>query len=181
MGQRATLYRVDKKRFEELRSLSEVDSIEPFIVDFAEFEKNHEGLKYLLVKWAKPNEVGLIEEIFYPSESLFDGTTEPNPDDPDEWEKYLEEFDNDSSIPFLNPEKTKTLGKLLTELNDQDFILLYNSKEMNKNKVYPWCWHDEEKEDLAFNKTDILQGIEKLKKILIEAGQNGDYILSSVG
>ena len=177
MGQSATLYEIKEDVFKKIAvdpSCFEINMTRHYEV----FEKNFEGLLFLLSKSVPIESKDIVKQIFYPldylGESIDFGSIDIGNLDEDSI------FDNEP-ISYLTPETINQLKELLNSLEKVDFIRNYNSRELNENGIYPEIWHDDESPDQAFNKRHIMEGFESLQNLFNRASEEGNYILVFVG
>ncbi|MEZ4910290.1 MAG: DUF1877 family protein [Saprospiraceae bacterium] len=177
MGQSATLYQIKERVFEKL-----ADDPSCFKADMAEeyeiFEKNFEGLLFVLSKSIPNESKEIINQIFYPSNYLgesinFDSIDFENLED----ESVLE----NEPISYLTPQLVGELKRLLDDINKTDFLSNYSSTELNDNGIYHEIWHDDESPDQVLNKRDIEEGFDLLRNLFNRANEEGNYILAFVG
>ncbi|MFD1293858.1 DUF1877 family protein [Lutibacter holmesii] len=171
MGQSSTLYEIDKLNFEKVKkdtSLFKSDLSKSYTI----FEQNFFGLEFILKKTIDKKLTEKIDQIFNPKCYLGEPVDYENID--------FSQIDfseiEDNSIYYLNPELIKEINVILNAISNSEFIMNYNSVELNKNRIYPEVWHDDESDDQVFNKKHIAEGIEQLKSILDRAEKSENYI-----
>jgi hypothetical protein len=177
MGQSATLYEIKEPTFQNIAndpSCFKIDMAERYEI----FEKNFDGISFVLAKCVPEDLKEELNQIFYPSDYLgesidFDSIDFENLEDP----SILE----NEPISYLTKEKVVQIKNLLLDINKDEFLIKYSSKELNENGVYPEVWHDDESPNQAFNKRDLEEGFDALRKLFQRAAENGHYILTFVG
>lgn len=175
MGQSATLYRISESVFTQLSA--NPSGFTPEMSDAYEtFEKNFEGIIFLLTKLCPSSARNLIQEIFYPTESIGEKLNSVEFD----IENAMSVLEGDS-IPCLKNEKINAISELLNSIDKQQLLDLYDPKELNKSDVYPGVWHTNESPDQAFNRRHIGDGFERLADFFNDAVRNDNFILAFVG
>lgn len=179
MSQSATLYPISQESFAIIEK-AKGKNVRPFdyTSEYETFQGTFMGLEFVLSKDRDKATISLIEEIFNPKKTV--GQADTNNLDfsklsQDELES-LTDF-----ISYLSPEKVEKINNILTKISEQEVADKYNSEELNTNEIYPWCWHDDESEDQAFNKKHLLQDFKLLKDFFNKAASNKNYILCFVG
>jgi len=173
MGQSATLYEVKEDEFKKI-------AVDPSFFNinmtryYEVFEKNFDGLLFLLSKSVPNESKDMVKQIFYPSNFLGKSIDFKSID--------FENWDEDSMldnepISYLAPETIGQLKELLNNLEKVDFLRNYNSREFNENGIYPEIWHDDESPDQAFNKRNLEEGFESLQNLFNRVAEEGNYIL----
>ena len=171
MGQSATLYEISKATFQEIvkdQSSFRISKAEQYVI----FEKNQEGVLFVLAKCVAEEHKEIIQEIFYPNDCI-GGSIDGKPID---FLKLKEDL-----IFYLSIEKVIQVNDLVSKISIDDFLSQYDSKELNDHQVYPWNWHDDESPRKVFNKRDIAEAFQALKRLFSQAVENGNYLFSFVG
>src|SRR5688500_638859 len=178
MSQSATLYSISPESFAIIEKANG-KKVQPseYATEYETFQGSFMGLEFLLSKDRDRASISLIEEIFNPKKTI--GATDTNNTDfsrlsQDELEA-LTDF-----ISYLPPEKGEKINTILSNISEQEVADKYNSGELNANEIYPWCWHDNDAKDAAFNKTHLLQDFRMLKDFFSKATSNKNYVLCYV-
>lgn len=172
MGQSATLYRIAQFKFDELLNNPATFNVR-MTQGHTTFEQNFEGLLFLLSKLASNSEQALVQEIFYPNDSI--GKTVDFDSD------NFMDFSDNEPINYLSPEKVRSIHGFLGRINKRDVLALYDPDELNKNGIYPRVWHSDESPDQGFNKRHIEEGFDNLIMLFNAAVSNNETILAFVG
>jgi hypothetical protein len=178
MGQAATLCRISSEKFIELQKMDNKVHFNPFpnSKPSPTFEGSFMALEFILSKGRQSFEVELIAEIFNPK-SMFGGYSGLlNCETDDEIEAFLMSDDN-YCIPYIDKNKIDQINQVLNGINEIDIYNNYDSQELNENGIYPRVWHDDNSENLAFNRRQILTDFAELKTVFQEAHREKDYIL----
>src|SRR5688500_8721378 len=124
MGQSATLYRITQTEFERLSKDPKSFSIR-MTEDHATFEQNFEGLLYLLSKLCSNSKQPLIQEIFYPIDSVGRKIDSVDFDVLDDL-SFLET----ESISYLDKEKIASIRTILYSVDKHQLLNSYDPKEL---------------------------------------------------
>ena len=178
MSQSATLYRVSYEKFKELKDSDIIDltNINAISKDSLTFLGSFMGIEFILAKGQDQKTASLISEIFYPNEELSNSDIEYLP-----LEDQNEIDDQEVRIPYLDSSTISRLNEFLVNFSETDVHSGYDSKELNDNGIYPGIWHNDNADNLVFNKRQILNDITKLKNLFYLANKEKDYILVFVG
>jgi Domain of unknown function (DUF1877) len=135
-------------------------------------EKNYDGIRYLLNKYDFEGIELLGDKIINPHEVLggpidFDSLDLENYDDLD---KILDQ------ISFISNTDVKMLNSYLKDIDKTKLLDLYHSKELNTNDIYPAIWHDDESEDLGYNRRHIENGFDRLFELYAKVANNSNFI-----
>lgn len=171
MSQSATFYPLTPTEFEALSK--DQSTIGDLLADkaFTTMHSTHEGLRYMLAKGRDEATVKTIDEIFYPLTYIEQGGV-----DDEEEEEYEGE-----PIGYHAPQQVAAIAALLESITPEEIQRAYNPEELNREKVYPWCWNREPGDKNAFNEEALLENFHRLKKLFLSAHQNGDFVLIFVG
>jgi len=177
MSQSATLYRISQYNFEQLERSHgnkhfEIGSSK----SYATFQGSFMGLEFILAKKRDTSTIDLVNEIFNPKNVL--GQQEFDSLLPEE---KFEFYENGKLIPYLNTATIARLNDFLNKVSETDIHLNYDAKELNANGIYPGVWHNDNSENMAYNKRDILEGLIDLKAIVSQAEKEKDFILVFIG
>jgi Domain of unknown function (DUF1877) len=177
MSKSATLYRVSKDTFEQLKSSDNSRKFDSSSTkSFATFQGSFVGLEYILTKGQDQLTTELLSEIFNPKEALgrqkFESLTP---------EEQFEFYESGSFIPYLDTTEISEINDLLDGVKGADIHAKYDAKEFNSNGIYPSVWHNDNSPDQAINKRHLLEDLTKLKTIIMQADQDKDFILVFVG
>lgn len=177
MSQNATLYSISSENFKRLQDNLEIKPFE--ISDYYEsFEKTFEGLRFVLQKMFSNSERELIEMIFYPKSFL---------GEPLDYDNIPDDFDFDSvfenSVVYYNDYNVVVqISKLLNSISELKLNENFNSKELNKNSIYPGgVWNDSTDENVGFNVKHIENEYQKLVAFFEKVSNDGNVVLSYVG
>jgi hypothetical protein len=177
MGQAATLYRISQDQFDRLKKEPTSFKIE-MTVDHKTFEQNFEGLMFLLNKVSLNSHRNLVQELFYPSESLGNSVNFEQ----DDFDRLGDQsFLENESVSYLSNEKIQVIKLFLAGIDEHQLLRTYDAKELNDNGIYPCVWHNDESPDQAFNRRHIQEGFQNLKQLFEEAVENKSLILAFVG
>lgn len=177
MGQAATLYRVSPATFKQLEN---IDDNRPFDAssakDYFTFDGSSTALEYILSKQQETITASLVSEIFNPSQSLGSETFETLLP-----EEQFEFYENSKWIPFIDPLTVSKLDAFFKEISTDKIQAMYNAEELNENSIYPEIWHNDNSDDLAFNRKHLTDDFIQLKEMIKHANEDGDYVLFFVG
>lgn len=177
MSQSATLYRVSKDTFIQLNKpdnkLSfDINSAKSYSVFLGSFM----GLNYILSKGQNDATIEIVNQIFYPKQSIgeqgFEGLTP---------EEQFEYYESGLYISYLDPSIISKILHFISNFSQTDLHSKYDAKELNDNGIYPEIWHNDNSHDQAFNERHILEDLDQLKIIIQQANIDGDYIFVFVG
>jgi hypothetical protein len=175
MGQSATLYRIDKNEFARLEMEPSSFNIKRTLGHMT-FEQNFEGVLFLLHKLCSDSERTMIQEIFFPIDSI------GRKMDSEDFDILADlSFLETDSIYYLNKDKINSTLGILNRIDKHQFLDLYDPRELNDNGIYPAVWHSDESPNQAFNKRHIEEGFDKLLKLFNKAAENENLILAFVG
>ncbi len=174
MGLNVKLCRIRKVWFDQLEKDLNVSTISDLSEDYKIIVKNFEGIRFLLKKYVTLENQRVIDEVFYPTDYIghmidFESFNRIKKDD-------LSKI-KDWPISYLSETKVSQILSLLNQIDKNEFLETYNSKELNDYGIYPMIWHDDESSDKFYNKNDIKEGFEALVKLFIRAADNKNYIL----
>lgn len=176
MSQSAGLYRIAATDFEMIAT-------DPQSVDFNTISKEtcfiagtHEGFRFLLSIGRDAATVELVNQLFYPTESVGEMPDMDNID----WDEYEDGMEG-SVIPYNNVAVVKALATFLDGIDESTIISLYDANELNENDVYPGAWNNDTSGEYAYNTHDLLQALPTLKAIYAHAAAEGDYVFCIVG
>jgi Domain of unknown function (DUF1877) len=173
MSQSTTLYRVSQEYFKQLdKSGINRKFNSEFAKNYSIFQGSEMGLEFILLKGSSEVEKKLIKEIFNPQKELSEEVLKNSIP-----EKQFELYENGISIPYLEVDKISKINNLLEKFSETKIRELYNSKELNKNGIYPQVWHNDNSENLCFNERNLTKDFSALKSIIKEAENEKDYIL----
>jgi hypothetical protein len=173
MSQSATLYRISKETFEQLRSSEDSRNFDiASAKNYTSFHGSFMGLEYLLSKGQGERTRELISEIFNPKEALGGQEFENMPP-----EEQFEFYGTGEVIPYLDTNMVSEISKLLGHVTEADFQANYNAKELNDNGIYPQAWHNDNPPDQAFNVRQLTDDLAELKTIFQQASTDKDYFL----
>jgi hypothetical protein len=177
MSQSATLYRVSRKTFNELKNAAGHPEFDPdqakesLCVDWL-----HMGLEYILSKDSDKSAISLAQSIFNPPESL-GGGPQTSGSQKDNWDLT----DPFSQIAYLSPSMTMKLSQWLETIREREIRDRYDADEFNENDVYPCGWENNNSPNLACTERSLVEAFKKLKAIIKKAAKNEDYLLVFVG
>ncbi|MCU7548298.1 YfbM family protein [Chitinophagaceae bacterium LB-8] len=179
MSQSATLYRVTSDKFKEIEKVNgKKVNPEKLSEEYSTYAGSFMALEFILSKGKDENACKLVVEIFNPGNSLgAEGMSSVNFDNVDEqalWNMI-------DSVSYITPERVKEINELLNSENQAKVASNYNSKELNDNGIYPWCWHDDNGDNEVFNQRHLLEDFAELKVFFSRAAADNNYVLSYVG
>lgn len=171
MGQMIVLHEVNSIIVQKLRE-EPLDFSYKMSESVQEFNKNFDGLIFVLKKVTDQDQHNLLEEIFYPQESLTNlAEIEFSPNDMENFESW------EDPIFWINSQKVIEINELLEKVSKRDLLGNYDAEELNQNQIYPSIWHYDERVNKCFNKRDIEKGFENLCKIFGNSVKNNNSIL----
>jgi Domain of unknown function (DUF1877) len=184
MGQSATLYRVSTESFKVIEESENKDRsnliTHKLRKDYSTFEDSFMAIEYILEKGESPSTKELISQIFIPQNSLggydFSGLSEK-----EILNILMNMKEEDASYSYLNPDTISKLNSFLNHISDAEIQSRYDADELNDNEIYPYEWHNDNSEDLAYNERHILKDVVQLKSIIATAQKENDYIFVFVG
>lgn len=177
MGLNATLYIINRDKFELLREKPDEVLLCEYAIYHQVFNQNFEALRYILKKIVLKEYIPLFDEIFYPKQYI----------------GHLIEFesinykdinnlkDEKWPIAYLPPDKVETINNLLKKIDKHTFLENYNAEELNNYGVYPFKWHNGNSINNEFNRKQIETGFIDLVRLFEMASSNKYYILVVVG
>ncbi|MTH15981.1 DUF1877 family protein [Flavobacterium sp. LC2016-01] len=172
MSQSVNLYQISKENFEAFSI-----HYESFNLDFNEnnssiFDQNFEGLIYLFLAYYDQQMPESLEKLFYPQDFIGEEVDFNNIDFDN-----IEDFPESTSTYYLNPTAIKEVNTALNTIENNKILDFYNASDFNSNDIYPGVWHNDEREDQAFNKRHLEEGLQLLKETISQAHSNENYIL----
>lgn len=176
MSQSATLYRVSQDLFEKLKANRNLIFKISSAKSYTTFESSFMGLEYVICKGRDIQSIELLSEIFEPQEALGLEELENLAA-----EEQFEFYEKGRIIPYLNLTTVFKIDELLDTISEETIHLNYESKELNKKGIYPRVWHDDDSQNLAINKRQLIEDLSELKEIFKEAAVENDYIFVFVG
>ena len=187
MSQSATFYPVNENEFAVInRNPNNLDLLKGRH-NRVTFQGTHEGLRYVLSKALSNHDAELVNEIFYPTTYLGNISQTVFPDST-EAEAYIdvtgdEEYDGFDSEPvsYHDPAKVKRIAVALDCLHPDEILAHFDPEELNRDKIYPWCWNRSQEDDRACNERHILADFESLKELFSSATRTNSYLLCFVG
>ncbi len=178
MGLIAKLYLISRAKFVELNKEPKVSRIPDLTIDYKQFDGNFEATRFLLKKSVPPENQGLIDEIFYPTDYLGHFIDFESVNYKDLKNLSIKE---DWPIPYLSPIKVNQIRSMLNQIEKSKFLEKYNAKELNDNGIYPQKWHNDKSTNQVFSIKNIENGYDDLIKLFNKAADNKFYILTKIG
>jgi hypothetical protein len=178
VSQSATLYRISYDKFKELKESAYIDktNFRAISKDYSTFIGSFMAIEFILSKGQDQKTISLIKEIFNPNQELANPDIEDlSPQDQSDF------FESGAYFPFLDSSIISRLNDFLLNFSEADVNSKYNPNELNDAGIYPGVWHNDNAENLSFNKRQILKDITELKKQFSIADKEEDYILVLVG
>lgn len=172
MGQAISLYEISKEQFDILAqnpSCFEEEMTEQYEV----FDQNFEGVLFVLQKTVSDEYKEVIQEVFYPNDSVGESIDFDNIKD--------ESIFKETLISYLPPKRVKFLNEILNNIDKECFLSQYNSTELNENRIYPSVWNDEKASDSAFNKRHLEEDFDSLRFLFNDASSYENYIIMFMG
>lgn len=176
MGVSVTYYQISTSDFNEIEEAilknNPVD-LEQYSIDELYVGKSFQGLQYVLAK-------GLGDElsnIFNGYETIcsVDFTSEKFLNLPMEEQEQI--FFNTQQEAIITSGKVKELVGLVEEVTQADINKWYDSEELNRNKVYPEVWHDDNSKNLAYNSTDLQESFHRWKQFINQVNKSDSFII----
>ncbi|WP_291724983.1 DUF1877 family protein [Bernardetia sp.] len=178
MGQGIGIYEISEDKFEQLAK-NPASFEESMTTDSAFFEGNFEGVLFILQKVVDNQYKEYISEVFYPNEHIGESIIDFFASLEGEYDDSLDFEDN--AISYLPPKRVYFLNEILSEVNKQTFLSLYDAQELNDNGIYPEMWHNEETKHKAYNRLHIEEGFDSLRQLFNKAANNKTYLLHFLG
>ena len=180
MSQSTTIYSVSKKTFTELQNSE--NRIEIDICNLAEndycFQNSFEGVKFVLLKNKSEKTIKTLNEIFNPTEYLGDFDFDKvNFENMDYVEEMFEFVESGNYYPYINNKIVKEISKIISEITESEINENYSATELNENDVYPSNWSDENIKCESNNVNHLIEDFIELKKIIIQANNEENYLL----
>jgi hypothetical protein len=174
MSQSTTFYRISKDKFSELDT-SGGHSFEPSLAkNYITLEGSFMALEFILSKNQDDATIEQVKELFNPGQSI--GEQNFNLNDLESFEEF--DFDNmGSSISYLDAGAIAGIHTILNRLSIEEIESLYDSEELNSNRIYPEVWHDDNSPDQGFNLRQVSEDFTELKAMIKQAKEEGDYVV----
>lgn len=167
MSQRATLFRISATDFQVIVQDHLQADARALSKEYITLNSTHEGFRFLLSIGRTASIIELVNQLFYPAESISE-----IPESQDLGDKV---------IHYNSPEKVTAMAAFLATIDDTTLKTLYDANELNENDVYPGHWSATTSADIAFNITHLLLEWPLLKGIYTRAAAEGDFIICFVG
>ena len=84
-------------------------------------------------------------------------------------------------FPYLNIEELTEISKIISEITESEIKEKYNATELNENDIYPNEWTNENIEGESNNLNHLIEDFSELKKIIIQASKEENYLLICSG
>jgi hypothetical protein len=187
MSQSATFYPIDSGDFAAVKHHPNNLDLLSDRNNYVSFQGTHEGLRFVLSKCLSGHESNLVNEIFYPT--LYIGeiaqTVFPNEAEAQEFVNITDNEDGDDferePITYHEPEKVRQIAFLLNNISNEQLLAQFNSEELNREGIYPWCWNSSQDGDQAYNERHLLADFQNLKELFNSASVTNSYLLCFVG
>jgi hypothetical protein len=179
MSQSATLFRITPEKFDLVKKTNG-KKVDPgkLSEESSTYHGSFMALEFILLKGKDESTSRLIKEIFNPQNCIgCEDMSRVNLDTITE-EELQHRID---SVLFITPENVKEINDILRSVTEYEIDRNYNWRELNQNDIYPWCWHDDNSADQAFNKRHILGDYKELKIFFQRAVNCNNYIMTYVG
>jgi hypothetical protein len=179
MGQSATLYGIDKKKFQKIVDNPDSLNLDKLAKYSETFVKSFEGLRFVLSKGRDKNVVELVDKIFYPRTFIGEEVDFENRD----FENLPTDFDFESKAVYYNdPIMISNIASFLDTLSIEDFANQFDPDELNREDIYPGdIWNRHTEINQAFNVRHMTEEYKNLKDLFNKLRTNNDYVLSFVG
>lgn len=174
MSQSAALYRIAASDFELIVKDPQQANLVALSKAHCTIPGIHEGFRFLLSIGRDAATIDLIDQVFYPTESV-DGSPGKEPEG--DWEDGIQE----TIFPYNNPVTVASIAAFLTGIDDTTITGLYNTNELNENDVYPSAWNNDASGKYAYNLHHLLREWPRLKNLYVHAAAEGDYVFCLVG
>lgn len=176
MSQSTTFYRISKDKFSALKAANGEQEFEPSLAkNYITLEGSFMALEFILSKNQDDATIEQVKELFNPGQS-FGGDQNFNLDDLETFEEF--DFDNmGSSISYLDAGAIAGIHTVLNRLSLEEIESLYDSEELNSNRIYPEVWHDDNSPDQGFNLRQVSEDFVELKAMIKQAKEEGDYVV----
>ena len=184
MSQSTTIYSVSKKTFTELQNSEnriEIDICSLAKNDYC-FQNSFEGVKFVLLKNKSEKTIKTLNEIFNPTEYLGDFDFDKvNFENMDYVEEMFEFVESGNYYPYINNKLVTEISKIISEITESEINENYSATELNENDVYPSNWSDENIKGESNNVNHLIEDFIELKKIIIQANNEENYLLICSG
>lgn len=172
MSQSANIYSVSANVFTKLEQSEERHFDLSSAKDHVLFQGAFSGLEYILAKHQDAAGAKLAHAIFNPQTMLGSEVMESNVS----YDGQIEFFEVPLLYPYHTPEAVGKINAFLEKISAADIETRYDADEMNRNKVYPETWHKDDVPGLPYNKAQLVQELEQLKRIVRNANEAKDYL-----
>lgn len=85
----------------------------------------------------------------------------------------------EARLTYATPATCQQVWWHLQQVTAEDISRLYNARKLNADGIYPNCWHDDESENLAFNRRYVVEHYALLRDFYKAAATAGEYVLSA--
>ncbi|RYE90336.1 MAG: DUF1877 family protein [Cytophagaceae bacterium] len=178
MGQQVGLYRVRPEDFPIIKRENSWQTVLRLATGNVEFDGSFMALEFLLQKSELTQETA--DTLFYPSEVVAPNQLfEEFAFDTDEEANQLLDY-YAGRITYTTPSACQALWNALQQVSVDQLSSLYNSRELRDADIYPTVWHDDERENQAFNRRHITQDYAALRHFYEAAATFGEYIIGGV-
>ncbi|MEN8122706.1 MAG: DUF1877 family protein [Bacteroidota bacterium] len=177
MGLSVSYFHLSKESFfevkEKILNKGRVD-IEKYSIEHFYIEKSFFGLEFILMKGLGH----LFEGIFAPKTSICSINFESENFKKLSVDEQFELFDSIPQESYMSPDRILEIFDQLNELKPHKIDEWYDFEELNKNKIYPEIWHNDNSENKAFNARDLKENLIELKEFLKKVTQKrNSYII----
>ena len=174
MSQSTTIYSISKVLFDELKNSENRKEIKIYnrAKNYYTFQNTFMGIEFLLMKGKSEITKNILNQIFNPTEYLGDFDFENA-----NFEEMMDFMDSGNYFPYLVEEKLIEISKILSEITESEIKNSYDATELNENDIYPKQWTNKIIEGESNNVQYLIEDFTELKKIIVEASKNENYLL----
>lgn len=177
MGIRVSYIQVSESSFmkikERVLSNEKIDLINYKIDEFY-IENSFWGLKFVLIKGLGDK----LDNIFGGGDYLCKIDFESEEYKKLSSDKKFEIFETTSQESYLDANRIVELSELIKNVSEDHLSKWYNPEELNRNKVYPEIWNQNEDDSRVYNLTNIKKCYAEWKEFLLKVAENKtDYII----
>ena len=178
MSQTTTIYSISKELFVELKNSENRKEIKIHnrAKDFYTFQNSFMGIEFVLTKNKSETTKSVLNQIFNPTEYLGDFDFENQ-----DFEEMMDFMESGNYFPYLNIEDLTEISKIISEITEAEIKEKYNATELNENNIYPNEWTNENIEGESNNLNHLIEDFSELKKIIIQASKEENYLLICSG
>ncbi len=184
MSQSTTIYNISKELFAELKNTENRNEIKIFnrTENSYCFQNSFAAIEFVLLKNKSEKNQKILNEIFNPTEYLgnfdFDKVNFENMDYVEEMFEFME---SGNYYQYINYKIVKEISEKISEIMESEINENYSATELNENDIYPSNWCDENIEGESNNVNHLIEDFIELKKIIIQANKEENYLLICSG